>query len=116
MKKTTIISLALALILTFMWSQEKKREMKPYTFVKGLENTDFTKTSINLADLYAGCPKKDCIPALKNPKFIKKSIDYLKDKDMAVKSEKLGDYSYALASQVTFSPSSRLSRYIRVSL
>ena len=48
--------------------------------------------------------------------FAAKAAWNLKDKDMAVKSEKLGDYSYALAAQVTFSPSSRLSRYLRISL
>jgi len=48
--------------------------------------------------------------------FAAKAAWNLKDKDLAVKSEKLGDYSYALSAQVTFSPSSRLSRYSRVSL
>ena len=48
--------------------------------------------------------------------FAAKAAWNLKDKDMAVKSEKLGDYSYALAAQVTFSASSRLSRYLRISL
>ena len=48
--------------------------------------------------------------------FAAKAAWNLKDKDMAVKSEKLGDYSYALSAQVTFSPSSRLARYSRVSL
>jgi hypothetical protein len=48
--------------------------------------------------------------------FAAKAAWNLKDKDLAVKSEKLGDYSYALSAQVTFSPSSRLSRYTRISL
>jgi len=84
MKKITLFSLILTMILAFIWTQEKSENFRSYKSVKGLENTDFTKTSINLAELYAGCPKKDCIPALSNPKFVKKSADYLKDKDMGI--------------------------------
>lgn len=40
----------------------------------------------------------------------------MKDKDMAVKSEKLGDYSYSLASQVVIDPSGNLKHYRRVGL
>jgi len=48
--------------------------------------------------------------------FAAKAALNLKDKDLAVKSEKLGDYSYALAAQTAFTPSSKLSRYARISL
>ena len=40
----------------------------------------------------------------------------LKDKDMAVKAEKLGDYSYSLASLVAIDPSDNLGKYRRVSI
>ena len=65
-------------------AKEKKREMKPYTYVNGREKTDFSKSSINLAELYAGCPKRDCIPAISNPGFLKVEPDYLKDTDNGI--------------------------------
>lgn len=83
MKKITFISLIISVVLTLIWA-EKKREMKPYTFVTGLEKTDFTKSSIDLKELYAGCPRKDCIPAISNPKFLKKNPNFLKDTDMGI--------------------------------
>ncbi|MEN8223361.1 MAG: DUF3179 domain-containing protein [Acidobacteriota bacterium] len=83
MKKITILSLIISVVLTLIWA-EKKREMKPYTFVKGLEKTDFTRTSIDLKELYAGCPKRDCIPAISKPEFLKENPDYLKDSDRGI--------------------------------
>jgi len=71
--KNLFIVIMLIVSGTLSYGTEKKREFKPYSFVKGLEKTDWSKTSIDLKQLYAGCPKKDCIPALTNPKFVKAS-------------------------------------------
>lgn len=83
MKKLIFIFIVLGLLIPLN-GKEKKRVMKPYTFVKGLEKVDFSKSSIDLKQLFAGCPKADCIPALTDPKFIKLKDSKLKDETLGI--------------------------------
>jgi len=46
---------------------------------------DQTKSTIKLDELYQGCPKRDCIPAIDKPKFIKaEDAVFLQEKDVVV--------------------------------
>ncbi len=79
LKKTLYISLLILLFLPASGKEQRKRVLRPYTFVNGLEKVDFSKTLIDLKELYAGCPKTDCIPALNDPGFV------------SIKDSKIGD-------------------------
>ncbi len=94
MKKIFYVLLLIALILPVSGKEQKKRVLRPYTFVNGLDKVDFSKTLIDLKELYAGCPKIDCIPALNNPGFVSIKGSKIKDDTMGIVVTYKGETKY----------------------
>lgn len=76
--RRSVLTVVFLLTVGYVWADsrpkgeesrrsDQKRVMKPYTTVHGLENVDFSRHEIDLGRLYAGCPARDCIPALTSP-------------------------------------------------
>ncbi len=85
-----IHSLQLIVVMTFFATISSTEAQQKPRFETNIIQQTFkfdknTKASVGLTDLKQGCPKRDCIPAIDNPKFIPlKAAKFLTNEDFVI--------------------------------
>jgi hypothetical protein len=91
MRLVRFAALSAILLLTASANAQRSFELDILTETFGFDAS--TKKSVALSDLHQGCPARDCIPSIDNPKYVSaEEATHVADDDLVITLSYKGEY------------------------